>query len=212
MIMADDSINTIMLAGGYRNNDFMNLANPRISMLYNIGSGAGAMLIKRNHGENEVLESHIIGDGTLFHTMIVPIGGTADPITKDNVDHWMNYDIVDGEFMKNRLNEVSMPNWFKCIDESLRKSGDLTRKDVDYLAVTHFKRSMHEYMLGQYGLTKEQSIYLEDYGHLGQIDQILSMSLGLEQGKIKDGSLISLVGAGAGYTWAAGLIRWGKVK
>lgn len=212
MIIADPSINSILLAGGYRNNDFMDLSNPRISMLYNIGSGAGAMLIERNHGKNEVLGSHIVCDGSLFHTMIVPKGGIADPITKENADSWMFYDIVDGDFMKERLNKVSMPNWFHCIDESLTKSGGLKRKDVGYLAVTHFKRSMHEYMLEQYGLKEENSTYLEDYGHLGQIDQILSITLGLQQGKIHDGTLISLVGAGAGYTWAAGLIRWGKVK
>lgn len=212
MIIADPSINTILLAGGYRNNDFMDLSNPRISMLYNIGSGAGAMLIQRNYGQNEVLSSHIICDGTLFHTMLVPKGGIADPITKENAESWMYYDIIDGDFMKERLNKVSMPNWFQCIDESLEKSGGLTRKDVGYLAVTHFKRSMHEYMLEQYGLQVDNSTYLEDYGHLGQVDQILSMTLGLQAGKIQDGTLISLVGAGAGYTWAAGLIRWGKVK
>lgn len=41
---------------------------------------------------------------------------------------------------------------------------------------------MNLYMLDALGLTEEQSIYLEDYGHLGQVDQILSIHLALEQG------------------------------
>lgn len=212
MILADPEIDTIMLCGGYRNNDFMQMTNPRISMLYSIASGAAAMLVKRDHFENEVLGTHFVCDGSLFHTMTVPIGGTKNPITHENLDNWMNYDITDSEFMKTRLNEVSMPNWFKCIDKSLEKSGGLTRKDVDYLAVTQFKRSMHMYMLGEYGLKEENSTYLDDYGHVGQMDQVLSITLGLEAGKIKDGTLISLVGAGGGYIWAAGVIRWGKIK
>lgn len=212
MIMADDEIDTVLLCGGYRNNDFIQLSNPNVSMLYSIGSGAAAMLIKRNHDENEILGTHFKCDGSLFHTMGVPIGGTEKPITKDNVDSWMSYDVMDADFMKERLNEVSMPFWFECIDKSLAKSGGLTRKDVDYLAVTQFKRSMHTYMLEEYGLKEDQSTYLEDYGHIGQMDQVISITLGLEAGKIKDGSVISLVGAGGGYIWAAGVIRWGKVK
>ncbi|MCK7488243.1 MAG: hypothetical protein MZU97_24225 [Bacillus subtilis] len=35
---------------------------------------------------------------------------------------------MDPVAMKNRLNEVSMPNWYKCIDESLRKSGLSARR------------------------------------------------------------------------------------
>ncbi|MCL2368298.1 MAG: 3-oxoacyl-ACP synthase [Oscillospiraceae bacterium] len=212
LMMADPELETVLLCGGYRNNDFMQLTNPRISMLYSIGSGGAAMLLKRGHFENEVLGHHMIVDSSLFHTMGVPMGGTEIPITHENLDHWMNYEITDGDFMKARLNEVSMPNWFACIDRSLEKSGGLTRRDVGYLAVTQFKRSMHLYMLGEYGLTEENSTYLDQYGHVGQMDQVLSMTLGLEAGKIKDGTLISLVGAGGGYIWAAGVIRWGRVK
>jgi len=51
---------------------------------------------------------------------------------------------------------------------------------------------------------------LEDYGHLGQIDQILSIHLGLKTGQIKDGTVICTLAAGIGYVWAANIIKWGK--
>ncbi len=54
-----------------------------------------------------------------------------------------------------------------------------------------------------------QTVYLEDYGHLGQIDQILSLHLGLQQGKIKNGTIISMIAAGLGYAWDANVILWG---
>lgn len=116
---------------------------------------------------------------------------------------------MDAKKMKDRLNEVSMPNWYKCIDESLRKS-DLERKDIDYLAILHMKRSGHLAMLSELGMKEEQSIYLEDYGHIGQIDQILSLHLAVEEGKVKDGSVVSMVAAGIGYVWAANVIKWGE--
>ena len=111
--------------------------------------------------------------------------------------------------MKRRLNEVSMDNWYHCIDESLKDSG-LTREDIDFLNILHMKRSGHLSMLDEFNLSQEQSVYLEDYGHLGQIDQILSLKLGLEQGKINEGTVICSVAAGIGYVWAANIIRWGS--
>jgi 3-oxoacyl-[acyl-carrier-protein] synthase-3 len=72
------------------------------------------------------------------------------------------------------------------------------------------KRSAHEYVLSQLGLSSEQSIYLEDYGHIGQIDQILSLELAERTGKLKNGDVVVIVSAGIGYAWGATTIRWGK--
>ena len=110
--------------------------------------------------------------------------------------------------IKELLNEKSMPNWMHCIDEALRKSGK-TRADIDYLDILHIKRSGHLGMLKDLGLTEDQTIYLENYGHVGQIDQILSLKLALEQGKVKDGDTVVMIAAGIGYTWAANVIQWG---
>jgi len=106
------------------------------------------------------------------------------------------------------LNEVSMKNWLTCIDESLRKS-KLSRNDLDYLAILHIKRSGHLAMLDELNLTQDQTIYLEDYGHIGQIDQILSLHLGVAQGKIQAGNVVCLLAAGIGYVWASTIVRWG---
>ena len=67
-------------------------------------------------------------------------------------------------------------------------------------------------MLKELGLTEEQTIYLENYGHVGQIDQILSLKLALEEGNVKDGTVVTMIAAGIGYTWAANIIRWGDAN
>lgn len=211
MLLADDEISTIMIVGGYRNGDFVDYTDKDMSMMYNLSAGAGALILRKGHNENVVLGSHLIGDGTMARDAGVAIGGIACPFTADKVtEGYKSLRVMNPENMKNRLNEVSLPNWFKCIDEALRKSGNLTRQDIGYLGVLHFKKSMHDYMLKELGLTEDQSVYLSDYGHMGQIDQILSLKLGLEQGKIKHGTLVMLIAAGIGYVWAAGAIRWGK--
>lgn len=212
MLLADEEINTVLIVGGYRNGDFVDYTDKNMSMMYNLGAGGGAILLKKNHDANLLLGSHIISDGSLARSAGVEIGGIAHPYTPENLAIGKkSLRLMDPVRMKDRLNEVSMPNWYKCIDESLRKS-HLTRKDLGFLAILHMKRSGHDAMVAELGLKPEQSIYLEDYGHIGQIDQILSLHLALKSGQVKDGTVISMIAAGIGYVWAANIIRWGKVS
>ena len=181
-----------------------------MSMMFNLSAGGGAILLKKNYGKNLLLGSKIMSDGSLARTAGVEIGGIANPITPENLEESRkSLRLMDPVAMKNRLNEVSMPNWFHCIDESLRIAG-LTRADIDYLDVLHMKRSGHLGMLRDLGLREDQSIYLEDYGHVGQIDQILSLELALKSGQVKDGSVVCMIAAGIGYVWSANIIKWGE--
>lgn len=212
MLMADDEVDTIMVVGGYRNGDFVDYTDKDMSMMYNLGAGAGAIILKKNYGKNELLGSHIMSDGSLARDAGVEIGGIVNPMTVDNINEaYKSLRLLDAKHMKDALNVISMPNWMNCIDKSLEKSG-LTRKDVGYLAVLHFKYSQHLGMLNNIGLTEDQSIYLSDYGHIGQVDQILSLHLALQQGKVKEGTVVSMIAAGIGYAWAANVIRWGAVQ
>lgn len=209
MLLADDEIDTVMVVGGYRNVDFVDYTDKDMSMMYNLGAGGGAIILKKNYHRNLLLGTHIIADGSLSRTAGVEIGGLVNPITAENLEIApKSLRLLDPVKMKNRLNEVSMPNWYKCIDEALRKS-NLERKDIDFMAILHIKRSGHNALLKDFGLREDQTIYLEHYGHIGQVDQILSLHLGLQTGKIKDGSVVCMLAAGIGYVWAANIIKWG---
>jgi len=211
MLMSDETINTILIAGGYRNGDFVDYTDKNMSMMYNLGAGGGAIILKKNYNKNLLLGSHVIADGALARSAGVEIGGICNPITNSNSEEaYKSLRLMDAKKMKERLNEVSMPNWYKCIDESLRKA-NLQRSDIDYLAILHMKHSGHVGMLDELGLSEDQTIYLEDYGHIGQIDQILSLHLALEAGKVKNGSVVAMVAAGIGYVWAANVIKWGEI-
>ncbi|QWB95353.1 3-oxoacyl-ACP synthase [Mycoplasmatota bacterium] len=209
MLVADDEINVVLVVGGYRNGDFVDYSDPKMSMMYDLGAGGGAIILKKNYGKNLLLGSHMIGDGSLARTAGVEIGGQCHPFTKDNLDEGMkSLRLLDADRMKARLKEVSMVNWYKCIDESLRKS-NYERKDIGFLDILHMKRSGHMAMLAELGLKEEQSIYLENYGHIGQIDQMLSLHLALQTGQVKDGTVVCMLAAGIGYVWAANIIKWG---
>lgn len=209
MLQADDEINTIMIVGGYRNGDFVDYTDREMSMMYNLGAGAGAIILKKNYNKNLLLGSHIMTDGSLSRDVGVYYGGTKYPINKENLDKaYKSLMLMNSKHMKDRLNEVSMDNWMNCINKAFEKS-NVDKKELGYLAVLHFKASMHKYMLGLLGITEDQSIYLNNYGHIGQVDQILSLHLAIQQGKVKDGTIVSMIAAGIGYAWAANVIKWG---
>jgi len=211
MLIADEDINVIMVVGGYRNGDFIDFTDREVSMMFNLSAGGGAIILKKNLGKNLLLGSHIKSDGSFARDAGVEIGGINNPFTVDNLEEgYKSLRLMNAKNMKIGLNNVSMPNWYECIDKALAKSG-LGRSDIDYLAILHFKKSMHDMMLADLGLREDQSIYLSDYGHMGQVDQILSLKLALEDGKVKEGSNVLLVAAGIGYVWSASVIRWGNV-
>ncbi|MEH6993305.1 3-oxoacyl-ACP synthase [Neobacillus drentensis] len=211
LMIADSTIQTVLLAGGYRNGDFIDYQNPRTRFMFNLGAGGGAILLKKDHYENILLETELLTDGSFSEDVVVVSGGTKNPITKEAIDQRLNMlDVLDPEGMKQRLEQKSMANFLKVVRKSVRKSG-YKEEDISFIAMLHMKKSAHEYVLKELGLSHQQSIYLEDYGHIGQIDQIVSLELAVKEGKVKEGDIVVLVSAGIGYAWGASTIKWGRV-
>lgn len=216
MMLADPEINTVLIAGGYRNCDLINYRNHRTSFMFNLAAGGGALLLRKGWPSNHVLGSHLMSDGYMSEHVLVPASGTMQFPTDAAREQGLCYlDLVQPDAMKERLNAVSMDNWMHCIDEALRKSRGgsetrpFTRADIGYLNVLHMKPSAHADMLRRLGLREEQSVYLSHFGHIGQQDAMLSIVEGLRQGRLKDGDLMVIVAAGIGYAWGAACVKWG---
>ncbi|WGS65113.1 3-oxoacyl-ACP synthase [Marinitoga aeolica] len=211
MMIANEDLNTVLLVSGYRNGDLINYNVKETSFMFDIGAGGAAMVLRKNYNKNVILGTAFKGDGSFSEDCVVEVGGTKKwPMEEKDVNR-LHFVVRDVESFKEKLKEKTMPNFYYVIDKSLEKS-KLSRKNIDYLAILHFKRSAHYAVLEELGLREEQSIYLENYGHIGQNDQILSIELGLKSGKIKDGNNIVMVGAGLGFVWASAVVKWGEFK
>ncbi|MBD8034092.1 MULTISPECIES: 3-oxoacyl-ACP synthase [Solibacillus] len=209
LMLSDDSIKTVLLAGGYRNHDFIDYENERTRFMFNLGAGAGAMILQKNAGGHEVLEAALITDGSFSEDVVVPVGGTKEPLTIEHLQAGrFILDVLDPEGMKLRLEQKSLSNFLKVIRQSLQKSG-YSQENLHYVAMLHMKKSAHDYVLKELGLLEGNSIYLSHYGHIGQIDQILSLCLARKEGKLQEGQIVSLVSAGIGYAWGAITVKWG---
>jgi 3-oxoacyl-[acyl-carrier-protein] synthase-3 len=207
MMFADPRLKYVLLAAGSRENDLINLQNERSRFMFNFGAGGGAMLLQRDATKNLILGASAITDGSLSESVILTeaaIGEGAEVVGKLRG----RLDVTNPDYMAERLGATSLENFVRVIRESV-ESGGAQMSDVKFLGITHMKKSFYLEILNAVGLSPEQSVYLEDYGHVQSVDQVLALELGLAQGKIKEGDLIVLAGAGTGYTWSAVCVMWG---
>jgi len=204
-LAADPEVDVVLIAGGYRNGDLIDLHDPNVRFMFNLGAGGGALVVERGRG-HRIGPAHIITDGRFSLDVLVPVGGTIAPLTPANVGDY-RLQVPDPQGMKRRLEELSLANFVAVVREAVRKAG-AAMDDVAYLAMLHVKPSAHAYLLHALGIDPTRSIYLSEYGHLGQIDQVLSLELAARRGLPKAGDLVVLVAAGVGYVWNAITLRW----
>ncbi|HEV8688382.1 MAG TPA: 3-oxoacyl-ACP synthase [Gaiellaceae bacterium] len=202
-LVADDGLRRVLLVGASRESYLLDYANERSRFMFNFGDGAVAALIERDGPTNELLGSHAITDGSLALQVKVPSGGSVE----------MNggyrfLDVVDPAAMKERLDEVSLPNFVRAAEGALERSG-ATLGDASFLCGLHMKRSMHDELVRALGLDPARTVYLDDTGHMSGVDPLLALDRAARAGELRDGDLVLLLAAGTGYTWAASVVRWG---
>ena len=209
MMQTDPRLEYVLLAAGSRENDLINPQNERSRFMFNFGAGGGAMVLRRGATENIILGASAITDGSLSESVIL----TTDAIPENDAEIVGELrgrlDVTDPQYMADRLGGSSLENFVRVIREAVEVGG-ASLSDVRFLGITHMKKSFYLEILNAIGLTADQSVYLEDYGHIQSVDQVLTLELGLAQGKIRPGDIIVMAGAGTGYTWSAVAVRWGK--
>lgn len=212
MMRDDHHLRRVLLVTASRENDLVDYANERARFMFNFGSGGGAVLLERGHPENVVLGAAAMSDGTLSKTVVMHAGGSFAPASAETVDyHQHQLDVTDLTYMGERLGEVSLPNFKEVIRRAVETDAEgYTLADIKFLALVHMKRSFHDALLAALNLMPEQAIYLDDYGHMQSVDQIVALDLANQRGLLHDGDLVVMAGAGTGYTWSAAAIRWGK--
>jgi 3-oxoacyl-[acyl-carrier-protein] synthase-3 len=207
LMLADERVRTVLLAGGYRNGDLIDYRNPRVSFMYSLAAAGGAMILRRNMDRNLVKHAALISDGDFADDVHVHAGGTVAPVAPEHLGTGaMMLDVTDVDAMKGRLAERSHANFMRVIREATEGSGF---EAVDYLGLLHMKRSAHRAVLSECGLGEDRAVYLEDYGHMGQLDPMFCLELGEQSGRLRSGDRVVLASAGVSYAWGAVGVHWG---
>ena len=205
-IMAgDETVNTVLLAGGTRNIDLVDCTNRSTAFLMAASASGGAMLLKRDYPENHVLDTWITVDPEMADEVFVPGGGTEIPFQPENLNSpSMFYQVSDPA----RLSEYLDTRWTPGLAGVVKQV--LPDRAPDYLALRHLAPRDRQQVLAELMLKPEQSMALNNWGHHGPNDILISLDQGLKRKAVRDGSLVVLASGGIGFTYAAALVRWGK--
>src|SRR5690606_15472520 len=129
LLTADDSVDTVLIAGGYRNSDLIDLEDPEVRFMYNLGAGGGALVVQRGSADggsgtkvHELLGSSFITDGSFSLDVLVPVGGTKAPLTAANVRDY-RIQVPDPAGMKERLEGASLDNFITVVERAVERSG-----------------------------------------------------------------------------------------
>jgi 3-oxoacyl-[acyl-carrier-protein] synthase-3 len=206
MMIADQEINTVLLAGGTRNVDLVDYTNPDTRWLLPISVSGGAVLLRRGYPANRLQETAFLIDPQMADEVYVPGGGTVHPFSPENLGaKIMYYQTVHPEIVSEYLSH----RFAKRLTEVIRRAVG-AGKSVEYLALRHLSPKDRKQVLSELNLSPEKSESLEDVGCHGTNDPLVSLDLALKKGRISDGARVVLASAGIGFSYAAAIIQWGK--
>lgn len=209
LMTSDTRLRTVLICGGHRTGDLINLRDHTTRFLFNLSDGGSAMVLRRGYARNRVLASSFITDGSLSEDVTIPAGGVRLPASVETLRQGLHtFHVSNTDHLKAGLNAVSERNFVQVVREAVERSG-ARPQEIAFLAINHMKPSMHQHILELLGLREDQSLYLSEYGHIGAPDQALALELASAQGRLRDGDLVVAASAGLGFTWGATALRWG---
>ncbi len=209
MMLCDEKINHVLLVSSSKESQIINYKNHNTRFMFNFGDGAAAVLLEKGLNKNVILETYMISDGQFAEDVAVFGVGCKNFNKQMDIKYEDRFlDVPNIKSMKERLDPITLNNFNNVIGESLKKSG-YKNEDIGFVAPIFMKRSILSNILDKYNLTEENSFVLEEYGHCQSADAFISLTEGYKKGRLKDGDIAVLLGAGTGYTWAATTVRWG---
>ena len=167
------------------------------------GDGAGAVVLQASD-EPGVLSVRLGADGTGADLLYVPAGGSAAPVTPENL-------AAGDTYLKMNGNEVfkfavrAIPGVTK---QALADSG-LTTDDVDWLVPHQANQRITDTVAQRLGIPHDRVVCrIEDTGNTSAASIPIALDSLYRDGHLRPGNVLALVGFGAGLTYGAAIVRW----
>jgi 3-oxoacyl-[acyl-carrier-protein] synthase-3 len=170
------------------------------------GDGAGAAVVQAANGEADgrgILSSFMKSDGTLAELLWRPAGGTRIPIDIAVLDERSHYVKMAGP----EVFKAAVRSMCEAAETALRRAG-VTADDIDLL-VPHQANLRIIDATAKYAKIPMDRVFVnvDRYGNMSSASIPVALDEAREQGRIGEGSLVLMVAFGAGFTWAANVVR-----
>lgn len=166
------------------------------------GDGGGGVLLEPNsegYGIQDAI-SKVDGDGR--HYLLQKIGGSKEPITKENAETEGMYIYQDGQTVfKHAVRNMA------DVSVEIMERNHLTSDDVAYLVPHQANLRIIDATARRMGLDKDKvMINIQKYGNTTA--GTIPLCLWEWEDKLKKGDNIILAAFGGGFTWGATYIKW----
>ncbi|MCL5291090.1 MAG: ketoacyl-ACP synthase III [Actinobacteria bacterium] len=170
------------------------------------GDGAGAVVLTRSNGEHGVLASYLASDGRGADLLKIPAGGSASPGSEKTLarrDHCIK---MNGhEVFKFAVRAIP-----DAVEKALTGAG-LEPKDIDYLIPHQANRRIIDAAAERLDIDLTKVVVnIERYGNTSTASIPIALDELNREGRLREGDVLVFVGFGAGLTWGANVVRWGK--
>jgi 3-oxoacyl-[acyl-carrier-protein] synthase III len=169
------------------------------------GDGAGAAILEPAEDDSVGLIDFIHEvDGSGGCYLYMPGGGSLHPSSHETVDKRMHYVHQDGQ----QVFKFAVRKQTEVCEKLLARNG-LKGSDIDAFIPHQANLRIINATAERLELRPESVIVnIEQYGNTTAGTIPLAMNTAIEQGKLKNGSLVMLASVGAGFTVGATLLRW----
>jgi 3-oxoacyl-[acyl-carrier-protein] synthase-3 len=202
-MIASGAVQTALIVGAEKLSAFVNWEDRATCILF--GDGAGAAVLRRSGpGEGAILATDIGTDGSLTSLLNIPGGGSALPITKDNVgDHLSTLFMMGRETFKHAVNRM------KQSAETVIERAGLKTEEIALVIPHQANLRIIDAIAERLAVPNERVfVNLEKYGNTSAAAVAIALDEANRSGAIKRGDNVILVVFGAGLTWASAAIRW----
>ncbi len=168
------------------------------------GDGAGAVVLGLEEGQSGVLATYLRSDGAFSRLLYNPGCGSLNPPTVENVRENLHTIRMEGrEVFRHAV--VSMTD---ALERVLEKAG-LAIGDLDLLIPHQANLRIIEAVGKRFGIAPEKVyVNVDRYGNTSAASIPIALDEARRNGILADGQTVGLVTFGAGFTWAAGVVRF----
>ncbi len=169
------------------------------------GDAAGSAVVGPGEGAAEILAATAGTDGSRSEILCLEVGGTRAPVTEERVRQRLHKHIA----MSGReVFREAVARMTAASEEVLRQVGAGV-DDVSLVVPHQANQRILDAVANRLGVPTERLFAnVERYGNTGSASVPVALWEAREQGRIAAGDLVLLTAFGAGFHWAAALVRF----
>jgi len=202
-LISDGAFKNALIIGAEKLSTFINWEDRTTCVLF--GDGAGAAVLRRAAPEEgSILATEMGTDGRLTHLLNIPGGGSACPITKENVgQNLATLAMMGKEVFKHAVNRM------KESAELVIERAGLKPEDIALVVPHQANLRIIDAIAERLSVPTERVfVNLQKYGNTSAAAVAIALDEANRSGAIKRGEHVVMVVFGAGLTWAAAAVRW----